>query len=163
MICKLKCSFSLQPNSLVKELKLIQCFFHLESCPTISHLLSYFTHWSRNRKKISFIEECCSYRLKFWCPDFILQSVWGSYWQEGKWGYACCHSFIRNSYCTGDAGKTTSASRVGVERTLMWQLHVMSYKGSHCIEVVILGIRRNSRKCTKLNYLTSLNSGTSLE
>ncbi|XP_029209163.1 pre-mRNA-splicing factor SLU7-like isoform X1 [Acropora muricata] len=38
-------------------------------------------------------------------------SVWGSYWQEGRWGYACCHSFIRNSYCTGDAGKETSASR----------------------------------------------------
>lgn len=38
-------------------------------------------------------------------------SVWGSYWQEGQWGYACCHSFIRNSYCTGDAGKATSASR----------------------------------------------------
>ena len=113
--------------------------------------------------KFPFIEECCSYRLKFWCPDFILQSVWGSYWQEGKWGYACCHSFIRNSYCTGDAGKATSASRVGVECTLMWQLHVMSYKGSNCIEVVILGIRRNSRKSTKLNYLTSLNSGTPLK
>lgn len=22
-------------------------------------------------------------------------SVWGSYWQEGKWGYKCCHSFIK--------------------------------------------------------------------
>lgn len=41
------------------------------------------------------------------------QSVWGSYWQEGSWGYACCHSLIRNSYCTGDAGKENSASRVG--------------------------------------------------
>ncbi|XP_068746694.1 pre-mRNA-splicing factor SLU7-like isoform X2 [Montipora capricornis] len=37
-------------------------------------------------------------------------SVWGSYWQEGRWGYSCCHSFIRNSYCTGDAGKSTSVS-----------------------------------------------------
>ncbi|KAJ3143146.1 mRNA splicing protein [Physocladia obscura] len=32
------------------------------------------------------------------------QSVWGSYWNSGRWGYACCHSFIRNSYCTGQAG-----------------------------------------------------------
>lgn len=32
-------------------------------------------------------------------------SVWGSYWQNGQWGYQCCHSFIKNSYCTGEAGK----------------------------------------------------------
>ncbi|RLU18740.1 hypothetical protein DMN91_009097 [Ooceraea biroi] len=32
-------------------------------------------------------------------------SVWGSYWQEGKWGYKCCFSFIKNSYCTGESGK----------------------------------------------------------
>ena len=27
--------------------------------------------------------------------------VWGSYWSDGQWGYRCCHSFIKNSYCTG--------------------------------------------------------------
>ena len=32
-------------------------------------------------------------------------SVWGSYWSAGRWGYKCCHSFIKNSYCTGEAGK----------------------------------------------------------
>ncbi|XP_031773976.1 pre-mRNA-splicing factor Slu7 isoform X1 [Apis florea] len=32
-------------------------------------------------------------------------SVWGSYWHTGKWGYKCCHSFIKNSYCIGNAGK----------------------------------------------------------
>ncbi|XP_066024637.1 pre-mRNA-splicing factor SLU7-like [Pocillopora verrucosa] len=37
-------------------------------------------------------------------------SVWGSYWQEGRWGYACCHSFVRNSYCTGESGKASSAT-----------------------------------------------------
>ncbi|KAI8835839.1 Pre-mRNA splicing Prp18-interacting factor-domain-containing protein [Chytriomyces cf. hyalinus JEL632] len=31
-------------------------------------------------------------------------SVWGSWWNAGQWGYACCHSFSRNSYCTGQAG-----------------------------------------------------------
>ncbi|XP_066993652.2 pre-mRNA-splicing factor SLU7 [Anabrus simplex] len=35
-------------------------------------------------------------------------SVWGSYWKNGRWGYKCCHSFIKNSYCTGDAGKAES-------------------------------------------------------
>ncbi|CAK7223084.1 mRNA splicing protein [Sporothrix bragantina] len=32
-------------------------------------------------------------------------SVWGSWWNNFQWGYACCHSFVRNSYCTGADGK----------------------------------------------------------
>jgi pre-mRNA-processing factor SLU7 len=28
-------------------------------------------------------------------------SVWGSYWHNHRWGYACCHSLLRQSYCTG--------------------------------------------------------------
>lgn len=32
-------------------------------------------------------------------------SVWGSWWSNFKWGYACCHSLIKNSYCTGEQGK----------------------------------------------------------
>ncbi|MFH4983453.1 hypothetical protein AB6A40_010162 [Gnathostoma spinigerum] len=31
-------------------------------------------------------------------------AVWGSYWEAGRWGYACCHSFTKNSYCIGEAG-----------------------------------------------------------
>ena len=32
-------------------------------------------------------------------------SVWGSWWRDFQWGYACCHSTVKNSFCTGDAGK----------------------------------------------------------
>ncbi|OAA63361.1 mRNA splicing factor [Niveomyces insectorum RCEF 264] len=32
-------------------------------------------------------------------------AVWGSWWHDFQWGYACCHSFVRNSYCTGEEGK----------------------------------------------------------
>jgi pre-mRNA-processing factor SLU7 len=32
-------------------------------------------------------------------------SVWGSWWYEFKWGYACCYSTVKNSYCTGEDGK----------------------------------------------------------
>lgn len=32
-------------------------------------------------------------------------AVWGSWWSNFHWGYACCHSTIKNSYCTGEAGK----------------------------------------------------------
>lgn len=31
-------------------------------------------------------------------------AVWGSHWRDGAWGYACCHQFVKNSYCIGDAG-----------------------------------------------------------
>jgi pre-mRNA-processing factor SLU7 len=31
-------------------------------------------------------------------------SVWGSFWENGQWGYACCHQFIKNSYCIGKSG-----------------------------------------------------------
>ncbi|KAJ8254630.1 hypothetical protein GJAV_G00195170 [Gymnothorax javanicus] len=37
-------------------------------------------------------------------------SIWGSYWKEGCWGYKCCHSLVKQSYCTGDAGIKTASS-----------------------------------------------------
>jgi pre-mRNA-processing factor SLU7 len=30
--------------------------------------------------------------------------IWGSYWNQGKWGYACCHSCVKSSYCVGIKG-----------------------------------------------------------
>ena len=33
-------------------------------------------------------------------------SVFGSWWSNFQWGYACCHSFVKNSYCTGEEGKS---------------------------------------------------------
>jgi len=30
--------------------------------------------------------------------------VWGSYWEDGRWGYKCCHQLLKHSYCTGKAG-----------------------------------------------------------
>ncbi|KAI3385507.1 hypothetical protein SNEBB_003407 [Seison nebaliae] len=32
-------------------------------------------------------------------------TIWGSYWKDGKWGYRCCFSLLKSSYCTGEAGK----------------------------------------------------------
>ena len=32
-------------------------------------------------------------------------SVWGSWWSSFQWGYACCHSLVKNSYCTGEEGR----------------------------------------------------------
>lgn len=30
--------------------------------------------------------------------------IWGSYWADGSWGYKCCHSMVKQSYCTGETG-----------------------------------------------------------
>ncbi|ESO89806.1 hypothetical protein LOTGIDRAFT_124539 [Lottia gigantea] len=38
-------------------------------------------------------------------------SVWGSYWFNGQWGFSCCHSLVKESYCTGEAGKQASSSK----------------------------------------------------
>jgi pre-mRNA-processing factor SLU7 len=32
-------------------------------------------------------------------------SVWGSYWKDGQWGFSCCHSVVKQSYCVGDLGR----------------------------------------------------------
>ncbi|XP_066505388.1 pre-mRNA-splicing factor SLU7 [Hoplias malabaricus] len=33
--------------------------------------------------------------------------IWGSFWKDGSWGYKCCHSLVKQSYCTGEAGRKT--------------------------------------------------------
>lgn len=41
-------------------------------------------------------------------------SVWGSWWSNFQWGYACCHSMTKNSYCTGEQGKTAFEEAEGL-------------------------------------------------
>uniref|UniRef100_A0A1I8HEM0 Pre-mRNA-splicing factor SLU7 n=1 Tax=Macrostomum lignano TaxID=282301 RepID=A0A1I8HEM0_9PLAT len=42
-------------------------------------------------------------------------SVWGSYWEAGKWGYKCCRSTMRNAYCTGLKGRLPAAGPPAVK------------------------------------------------
>ncbi|KAK3110928.1 mRNA splicing protein, partial [Teratosphaeriaceae sp. CCFEE 6253] len=41
-------------------------------------------------------------------------SVWGSWWRGGQWGYACCHSTVKNSFCTGEEGREAVAEAEAV-------------------------------------------------
>lgn len=45
--------------------------------------------------------------------------VWGSWYDpaSGEWGYACCHSIVHLSYCTGEAGK--EAAQASSARALL--------------------------------------------
>ncbi|KAJ3219170.1 mRNA splicing protein [Dinochytrium kinnereticum] len=51
-------------------------------------------------------QEKSKVRSKYEEDVFLLNhtTVWGSFWRDGRWGFACCHSFSRVSYCTGQAG-----------------------------------------------------------
>ena len=44
--------------------------------------------------------------------------IWGSYYdiKEKKWGFACCHSCVRMSYCVGEAGKQANI-RIKMNKT----------------------------------------------
>jgi pre-mRNA-processing factor SLU7 len=43
-------------------------------------------------------------------------SVWGSWWRDFRWGYACCHSTTKNSYCTGEEGRKAWEEAEGLRR-----------------------------------------------
>lgn len=46
-------------------------------------------------------------------------SVWGSWWRDFKWGYACCHSIVKNSFCTGEEGREAAVEAENFSKGLM--------------------------------------------
>ncbi|CAK8698288.1 unnamed protein product [Clavelina lepadiformis] len=67
-------------------------------------------------------------------------SVWGSYWKEGKWGYACCHSFIKHSYCTGDAGKEIHSEHMTLPAPSKKESKLQKLEEKHSAWTKALGI-----------------------
>lgn len=51
-------------------------------------------------------QEKAEARSKYEEDVYILNhtQVWGSYWENGKWGFACCKQFSKSAYCLGSAG-----------------------------------------------------------
>lgn len=41
-------------------------------------------------------------------------SVWGSFWEGGAWGYACCKSHVKNSMCMGVKAGVVAAANVRI-------------------------------------------------
>lgn len=70
-------------------------------------------------------------------PEDVLvnnhSSVWGSWWKNFQWGYACCHSTVKNSYCTGEEGKLAfeeaNRIRTGGELEAMAAAKTIEYHG----------------------------------
>lgn len=69
-------------------------------------------------------------------PEDVLinnhKSVWGSWWANFQWGYACCHSTVKNSYCTGEEGKLAfekaNHARIGGELEKLAPMKAVEYK-----------------------------------
>lgn len=52
-------------------------------------------------------------------------TVWGSWWKDHQWGYKCCKQFIRNSYCTGQAGIEAAEASAELMRSNMAKKEVV--------------------------------------
>ncbi|KAI5464385.1 putative mRNA splicing protein [Mariannaea sp. PMI_226] len=66
-------------------------------------------------------------------------SIWGSWWSSFKWGYACCHSTVKNSYCTGDEGKAA------------WEAAEKQRSGENLLEDKLEGKEEATAQATKDN------------
>ncbi len=49
-------------------------------------------------------------------------SVWGSFWKEGQWGYACCKSTVRNSYCLGKSATAADSAMADIMKSELSKL-----------------------------------------
>jgi len=64
-----------------------------------------YVEYSADGKVIKGVEKAVA-RSKYEEDKYLNNhtSVWGSYWENGQWGFACCRQFVKISYCTGAAG-----------------------------------------------------------
>lgn len=90
---------------------------HLEAPPKALLLAQteQYIEYSRSGKIIKGAEKpvvCSRYEEDIYPNNH--HSVWGSYWKDGEWGYQCCHSTVKNSYCTGETGKDVAGEKKAV-------------------------------------------------
>lgn len=76
--------------------------------------------------------------------------VWGSYWNNFQWGYTCCHSFIKQSYCTGEAGKKSKQVETPIQQILPAQSNVQNEEETESSKS-LLEMHKEKRKEEKAN------------
>ena len=94
----------------------------LWSQSSVSFLPFYHWHWqayveySRDGRVLKGVGKAPT-RTKYEEDVYINNhlSVFGSYYSRVRalWGYSCCHSLMKNSYCTGHAGKVANDAANG--------------------------------------------------
>ncbi|GMK53973.1 hypothetical protein CspeluHIS016_0105590 [Cutaneotrichosporon spelunceum] len=83
---------------------------HLERLPAelLGGQTEHYVEYSRTGQVIKGMEKAKA-RSKYQEDVYVNNhtSIWGSWFDRDSsaWGYACCHSLVAGSYCTGEAGK----------------------------------------------------------
>ena len=101
-------------------------------------------------------------------------SVWGSWWSNFQWGYACCNSTIKNSYCTGEEGKLAfeeaNKIRTGGELETVSLTKQSGFTEEDCVSpgrkedpVVNQQIQEKTEAVAKKRTLTEMKGGVSEE
>nr|CAB3266370.1 zinc finger protein (CCHC)-12 [Phallusia mammillata] len=72
-------------------------------------------------------------------------SVWGSFWKNGSWGYACCHSVIKHSYCTGEAGKEIQSEKLTMPKLNKKETKLQQLEEKHSAWTRALGINQEAK------------------
>ncbi|MCJ1274480.1 mRNA splicing protein [Puttea exsequens] len=97
-------------------------------------------------------------------------SVWGSWWSNFQWGYACCHSTVKNSYCTGEEGKQAfedeNQRRIGGElENMPLRKAIEEHKSDVEVEPKAseLGTAEKPEKLTKKRTLAEMKTGVGEE
>ena len=82
--------------------------------------------------------------------------VWGSWWSAGVWGYKCCHQLVKNSYCTGDAGKEITSSSLTLPSSYQERSDLQENKPKN-------KVRKRSSSSSSSSSSTSSSSSSSSE
>ena len=98
-------------------------------------------------------------------------SVWGSWWSDFQWGYNCCHSAVKNSYCTGEEGRhafeEANRIRTGGEladsELLRIKDHSHLMSGPNQLDSIMNGDEKRSTVTAKKRTLTEMKGGVSEE
>jgi pre-mRNA-processing factor SLU7 len=97
------------------------------------------------------------------------KSVWGSWWCNFEWGYACCHSTTKNSYCTGEAGKAAfeAAERMRMGADMVVVPKAVAWKEEETLEKHVPNAVENDDKAhgdtTRKRTLDEMTNGVTEE
>jgi pre-mRNA-processing factor SLU7 len=87
-------------------------------------------------------------------------AVWGSWWHDGQWGYACCRQGVKNSYCTGaTGGQAADDAAAALAANLDAKLAERAGQAAARAEAEASGIRLEGHKPKASLPANSLRSG----
>ena len=94
-------------------------------------------------------------------------TVWGSWWKDFRWGYACCHSTTKNSYCAGEEGRKAyeEADQVRMGRDITKAIPQVTQQAESMPPIGLNKqvVRENTEGTTKKRTLAETKSGVTTD